>query len=57
MPLNLSRKGLRKRNGPRRQQCHTDAMALQGTKGIVALRYCAVVILMAVTQLAGFWFH
>ncbi|MDI3211960.1 hypothetical protein [Arthrobacter sp. AL12] len=32
-------------------------MALQGTKGTVALRYCAVVILMAVTQLAGFWFH
>ena len=32
-------------------------MAIQRTKGVVALRYCAVVILMAVTQLGGFWFH
>lgn len=32
-------------------------MAIQRKKGVVALRYCAVVILMAATQLAGFWFH
>ncbi|MDZ4092951.1 MAG: hypothetical protein U1D68_17290 [Arthrobacter sp.] len=32
-------------------------MAIQRTKGVVALRYCAVVVLMAVTQLVGFWFH
>ncbi|MDR7082435.1 hypothetical protein J2X01_001724 [Arthrobacter ginsengisoli] len=32
-------------------------MAIQRTMGGRALRYCAVVILLAATQLAGFWFH